>query len=135
MANKWKRAQMELFDGQPVEKYRLSFKGSFSSEEVPSIENLGMDDHVCLLVIAELSDSGFSKNAEEEIVRVNKLNVLRAVELQAQVADYALAKQASAAGAPMLPVFEDPDDRDDVNGVDLTAPLDVADDGEYLVEL
>jgi hypothetical protein len=113
MGNKWKNAQqMELFDGQTVEKYQLGFKGTFSSDEV-DVEALAMDDHVCLLVIASVSDVTMKKNNEDDVIRVNKLEVLRAVELDATVADYALAKQAANAGAPMLPSFSDPDDDDD----------------------
>lgn len=112
MGSKWKNAnQTELFDGQAVEKYQLAFKGSFSSDEVDA-EALAMDDHVCLLVIASVGESGFKKNNEDEVIRVNKLEVLRAVELDPKVADYALAKHAASAGSPMLPNFTDPDDDD-----------------------
>lgn len=103
--------QLEMFDGQAVEKYQLAFKGAFSSEEI-DVEALAMDDHVCLLVIANVGESTFKKNNEDDVIRVNKLEVLRAVELEAKVAEYALAKQAATAGAPMLPNFTDPEDED-----------------------
>lgn len=128
MGNKWKNAQqMELFDGKAVEKYQLGFKGTFSSDEV-DVEALAMDDHVCLLVIASVADVGFKKNNEDEVIRVNKLEVLRAVELDAKVADYALAKQAASAGAPMLPNFSDPDDDDDEDEDEVVADLDPLDE-------
>lgn len=112
MSSKWKNAnQTELFDGKAVEKYQLGFKGTFSSEEV-NADALGMDDHVCLLVIASVSDAGFKKDKEDEVIRVNKLEVLRAVELDPTIADYALAKQKAASGSPMLPNFADPDDEE-----------------------
>jgi hypothetical protein len=112
MGNKWKNAnQMELFDGQAVEKYQLAFTGNFSSDEI-DVEALALDDHVCLLVIASVGSVQMKKNNEDEVIRHNKLEVLRAVELDAKVADYALAKQAASAGAPMLPNFSDPDDDD-----------------------
>lgn len=104
-------SQMELFDGKPVEDYQLSFKGTFTSDEI-DMDALAMDDHVCLLVIASVGESGFKKTKDEEIIRANKLEVLRAVELDNKVADYALAKQAAVGGAPMLPNFSDPDDPD-----------------------
>lgn len=103
--------QLEMFDGKAVEKYQLGFKGTFSAEEI-DVEALAMDDHVCLLVIANVGESTFKKNNEDDVIRVNKLEVLRAVELEAKVAEYALAKQAATAGAPMLPNFADPDDED-----------------------
>jgi hypothetical protein len=103
--------QMEMFDGKAVEKYQLGFKGTFSADEI-DVEALSMDDHVCLLVIASVGESTFKKNNEDDVVRVNKLEVLRAVELEAKVAEYSLAKQAASAGAPMLPNFTDPDDEE-----------------------
>ena len=112
MGNKWKQGQTELFDGQAVEKYQLSFTGSFSDEEV-DVDALAMDDHICLMVIAVVGEAVMKKNKEDEVVRTNKLQVLRAVELDPQVADYALAKQAASNGTPMLPNFSDPDDDDD----------------------
>lgn len=120
---------MELFDGYTVEKYQLQFKGSFSADEV-DVDALTMDDDVCLMVIATVGESVFKHNNEGEIVRVNKLEVVRAVELEAQVADYALAKQAATAGNPMLPNFSDPDD-DDMHQPD---DLDVEEDSSDLDE-
>lgn len=120
-------SQMELFDGQTVEDYQLSFKGMFSSDEI-DMDALSMDDHVCLLVIANVGESGFKKK-DEEVIRTNKLEVLRAVELDNQVADYALAKQAAQSGAPMLPSFSDPDD-DDMHQVDDLTDLDDANDDD-----
>lgn len=114
MGSKHRNAQqMELFDGQAVEKYQLAFKGSaFHTDEV-DIEKLVMDDHICLLVVAEVAESGFKKNTEGDVIRVNKLQQLRVVELDASIGDYALAKQKAAAGTPMLPNFSDPDEDDD----------------------
>lgn len=103
--------QMEMFDGRAVEKYQSQFRGGFSTEEC-NAEDWSMDDHVCLLVIASVGESVLKKNNEDEVIRGNKLDLLRVVELEAVVADYALAKQAANAGSPMLPNFADPDDDD-----------------------
>ena len=133
MGSKKRNAQqLEMFDGRAVEKYQLAFKGSFSADEV-NVDELAMDDHVCLLVIASVGESVFKKNNEDEVIRVNKLEVLRAVELEAKIAEYALAKQAAAAGAPMLPNFSDPDDDDDDDDGEPVAPI-VAQDEPYEVE-
>lgn len=110
MATKSRNSQqMELFEGNTVEKYQLAFKGAFSSDEVAA-DDLGMGDHVCLLVIASVGEATFRKNNDDEVLRVNKLEVLRAVELDPKIAEYALAKHAATQGAPMLPNFTDPDD-------------------------
>lgn len=104
-------SQQKLFDGKPVEKYGLSFRGVFDDDEV-DVDALQMDDHVCMLVIASVGESTLKRNKEEEVVRVNKLDVLRAVELDPKIAEYAIAKQKAADGNPMLPNFSDPDDPD-----------------------
>lgn len=101
--------QEELFDGQTVDKYQLTIGGSTSSEETQA-KDWAMGDHVCLLVIAEVSGATMKRNNEDEVIRSNKLEMLRVVEMEAKAAEYALAKNAAAKGEPMLPAFNDPDD-------------------------